>query len=63
MRIDEMHAAVNEAKTTLEHTDNVAGKLASLLVGRMRKVDNEWVLGQLKRELQNFDARAKKWRK
>lgn len=58
---DQMREAVNAAAKTMSAADNVAGEMARLLRGRLRKV-SPWVLVQLKRELQEFDAHRKCWK-
>jgi hypothetical protein len=63
MDFDEMCKAVNQAKVQLNLVDSIAGKLASLLVGRLRHVDSGWVLAQLKTQLRDFNAHTKTWRK
>lgn len=59
---DQMLEAVAEARTTLSAADNVATSMASLLRGRLKQV-SVYVLVELKRELQSFDAHKKEWKK
>ncbi len=56
MSITEMEQSVAQAKAELCRADIVANSLARLLVGRLRKVDN-WLLRDLKRELNGFGLR------
>jgi hypothetical protein len=46
-----MEQAIAEAKCALTRADMLATSLARLLVGRLKKVDSQWVLDDLKREL------------
>lgn len=62
MNIDQMNAAVDEAKATLQRADSVADKLARLLIGRLRKVSSPWVLRTLKKELANYNMRTSEWK-
>jgi hypothetical protein len=57
-----MTDAVNEAERTINYADKVAGRFARLLVGRLRVVDNDWVLKQLKTELRSYNAHTGRWK-
>lgn len=60
-KFDEMRAAVAEAEQTMRAADDAAHKLACILRGRLKHV-SAYVLVELKRELQNFDAHKKEWK-
>ncbi len=62
-KFDEMRQAVREAEFTLDAADTVASQMASMLVGRMKKVNSAYTLAQLKRELRAFNIHTGKWRK
>lgn len=62
MNYDEFASAVESAEHTLRFADRAAERLASLLVGRLRKIDRPWVLAALKKELQDFNAHTKEWK-
>jgi hypothetical protein len=59
---DDVRAAVDQAKFQLQAADDVAGNIAYLLQGRMRKVWNTSVLAALKRELSEFNIQTGKWK-
>lgn len=59
---DQMRTAMQEARTTLSAADRVAGDMASMLRGRLEHVP-AYILADLKRELQRFDAHRRKWKK
>jgi len=61
MTFDEMAGAVSQAEITLRIADNLSGRLARLLVGRLRKVGSGYVLSQLKDELRKFNNHTKSW--
>lgn len=58
---DDMRAAVRDAANTLRAADNVAGDLAWLLRGRLRKVQSVDSLRALKRELSHFNIKTGEW--
>lgn len=60
---DETRRAVAEAQHILAATDNMARSMAYLLVGRLRHVSNGETLIALKKELRDFDAHRKVWKK
>ena len=60
---DDMRDAVEDAKRTLRAADFVATGMAKTLLGRLRHVDSRDTLIALKRELQDFDAHRKEWKK
>lgn len=62
-KFDEMRDAVAEAEQVLRAADSCATEMAGLLRGRLRKVGNVFALTELKRELQDFDAHRKEWKK
>lgn len=61
MNLDDMLAAVRQARDTLSGVDGVAHALSKLLVGRLRHCD-EYELKQLKRELRNFNIHTGRWK-
>lgn len=61
MNIDDMRAAVREAKATLQRTDNMVEPLAEMVVGRLRHC-SDWTLRKLKRELRDYNPHTKQWR-
>lgn len=61
MNWDEMNTAVKEAEAKLSLLDSFAEKLARLLVGRLRKIDNRRTLHALKAELRDYNARTGRW--
>lgn len=61
MNFDQMEAAIRDAQNRLSVADRVAGRLVSMLVGRLRKVSNGYVLGQLKKELTKFNRQTNTW--
>lgn len=60
-KIDEVRAAVDEAKIALRAADSVAATMAHLLVGRLRHVPT-WTLSYLKRELRDYNIHTGTWR-
>lgn len=58
----EMRRAINEAQETIRNADVMAEGLASILVGRLRHVNNSYTLVKLKRELADFNAHTKTWK-
>ena len=61
-QFDLMRQAINEARTTMNAADSVANDMASLLRGRLRRVDSGYILAQLKMELSDFNAHTKRWK-
>lgn len=61
MNFDDMNTAIHQAKSTLNLADSFAGKMADMLVGRLRRV-SFWTLKALKKELQSFNARTGEWK-
>jgi len=59
----EMLSAVAQSKSVLSAADSVANDMAILLVGRMHHVSSYGVLRALKRELQDYDSKQKRWKK
>jgi hypothetical protein len=62
MTFDEMTKAIEEAERTLRIADSQVYKMASLLVGRLHKVDTMWVLSSLKRELRDYNMQSGTWK-
>lgn len=62
MTFDELATAMNEAEVTLRRADSAAYRLASMLRGRLRRVDSKYVLATLKRELQDFNSQTGQWK-
>lgn len=58
---DDMRAALAQAKDTMRAADACADNMARILLGRLHHVA-PYVLVQLKRELQDFDAHKKEWK-
>tara|TARA_Y100000310_G_C20214952_1_gene593098 strand:+ start:102 stop:302 length:201 start_codon:yes stop_codon:yes gene_type:complete len=61
MKFDEMEQAVRDAERTMKLANICANQLARLLVGRLRKVDEE-DLEKLKRELRDFNMHTHRWK-
>jgi hypothetical protein len=64
---DEMREAIKEAEITMRAADSMALDLAKILVGRLRKIDTSWyaggrILGDLKRELRDFNIQTRRWK-
>ena len=59
---DDVHRAIVDAKDTTRAADDVACDMASLLRGRLRKVNNHYVLVALKRELASYNVATKEWK-
>lgn len=62
MMLSDMENAIGEARATLNRADQFATQLARLLKGRLWKVDNGYLLNDLKRELRAFDGVTKTWK-
>jgi len=66
MYFSEMKKALDEAEITLKSADSIAGDMAKLLVGRLRKTGNSYqshlALKNLKRELKDYNIRTGKWK-
>jgi len=60
---DEMRAAIDEARDRLRAADNCASDMASILRGRLRRVNSTYELRELKRELRDFDMTTGEWKK
>lgn len=56
-----MYSAVKEAKQTLENADSLANEMASVLTGRLRKV-NWRHLDKLKKELTKYNSKTGEWK-
>lgn len=59
---DEMNQAMQEAELRMRAADEVAGKVARMLVGRLKRVDSAYTLGRLKRELRDFNIHTGSWK-
>lgn len=60
---DALRAGVQDAKQTIQRTDNFVGEMAEIIAGRLRKGRvSASVLGQLKRELRDFNIHTGKWK-
>lgn len=63
MNFDEMNAAVNQARSTISLADEFVGRMARLILGRLRRANvAPHVLNELKRELQSWDMHRKCWK-
>lgn len=62
MNFDDVNRAVNEAQDHLSLADSVASRMAGMLRGRLRHVSTR-MLAELKKELRDFNARTKEWKK
>ena len=62
MDLIEMKGAVADARWTLRQADSLAGELAELCVGRLRKGVTSYTLTKLKRELSHFNTRTRCWK-
>jgi hypothetical protein len=60
---DETRRAVEQAEMQIRAADTVATDMAKLLLGRLNRVNSDWVLADLKRELANFNIRTGEWKK
>ena len=59
---DTMRASMAFARTQFSATDDVAGELAQMLVGRLRRGVRSSVLKKLKRELAEYNAHTDTWK-
>lgn len=59
---DLMEQGITEAQAVVRQADRVASRLARLLKGRLRKVDDTWTLAELKRELRDFNIHTRTWK-
>jgi len=57
-----MEQGITEAQAVVRQADRVASRLARLLKGRLRKVDDTWTLAELKRELRDFNIHTRTWK-
>lgn len=62
MNFLEATLAIQDAENTIRAADNMADRLARILVGRLRKVCSVTVLSQLKKELSQFNAHTGTWK-
>lgn len=61
MTLTEIETALNEAEAQIRRVDHMAGRLASLLKGRLRKVQWTNDLCELKKELRKFNIHTGRW--
>ncbi len=61
MTYDEMTQAVADAKRVLTEADQAASDIAAMLIGRLRMVNNDYILKGLKRELRKYDMHRREW--
>jgi hypothetical protein len=59
---DDIYAAVIAAEELNRAADHTARKMAYILRGRLRQVDDTTTLRRLKQELAHFDARTGQWK-
>lgn len=59
---DQFYAAFADAKATVQRADLIAGQLAEILTGRLRRVPGG-TLAELKRELADFNLKTYRWKK
>lgn len=59
---DELRTALNQHRDLTRAMQSNAAQMARMLVGNLRHADSG-ELRQLKKELEDFDARTSKWRK
>ena len=66
MNFQQMNAAVDEAKQTLKTADYAVTDMSKMLVGRLRKVENNYqgakALAALKKELSQYNVRTGEWK-
>lgn len=62
MNLNNMEIAVEDAKRTMDAADEIATKLARLLIGRMRRVDSGYALRALKKELADYNMKTGAWK-
>ena len=61
MNIHEMQRAVADAKNTLSNADSQAEDMARILIGRLKKVNNAYILSMLKKELRSWNIHTGLW--
>ena len=63
MNWSEAESAIRDAREVVKRGDDAVQRLAKLLVGRLRVAEvSPYVLAELKRELQDFNAATKNWK-
>lgn len=62
MNYDEAAQVLKAARLSAEAADSIADGVASLLVGRLRKVRSGTALRALKKELANYDMTTGRWK-
>ena len=63
MTIPEMRTAIENAKAEIARADCVAGEMASILAGRLRKSKaTSTALSALKRELRDWNIHTGEWK-
>lgn len=58
---DEMTQAMDEAALRMRAADDVADRMAKMLIGRLRRVNSGYALANLKRELRDFNMQTRTW--
>ena len=61
MNFTDICNATDDAKNTMAMADRLAGRIANLLVGRLKKVSPTYC-AQLKRELRDFNIATYEWK-
>lgn len=63
LSIEEMGEALEDAERTLKRADAVTGRMARMMVGRLRNAQvSAYTLAALKRELADFNMHTKSWK-
>jgi len=62
MTYNEMKDAVAEAEATLRKADSCATEIARILAGRLHRVQSDWVLKSLKKELKDYNIHTGCWK-
>lgn len=61
--VEDMHQAINEAKTTIRRADRVVSRMADLVAGHLEAGDvAHSTLKQLKEELRNYNVHTGRWK-
>ena len=66
MHYSDMVSAVDEAERVMKNVDWMTAKMAKMICGRLRRLDDGYashqILRKLKRELSHFNAVTGKWK-
>lgn len=63
MELEDMERAVKEAEYVINRANSYVGKMAYLVKGRLRSGNvSGWILGELKREMRDYNIHTGKWR-